>query len=446
MYDDCPPPNSTPPVATPVSLTGSSAASLLGVLVPSGAGAAPGLRFTLTGTPAALLVGAVTVIPSTVVLSGVQAFATISLSDTPITPQFAGLRGVRTTNGLGYFGGVPTVPPPPTPPTGYLNIINLIKGLQVTTGPYAGVYETVPNGQGNWYNGNVALMSICKYLTIVDLGTYVLPYLDLYINQLNGNGSISDIQFNSGRANTSDATPVDSANDDNYAATFLSLVRRYLTASQNWTWYDTNKAKLLIIADNNILGNRRTNGLVASFQYPRRTSLDVGLLSNNVEDYAGLTDLVSILTERGDATSAQRFSTAMPQLSSAVDTLRVATGQFSPGYLAKDSDLVLSSIFYPNVVSHAYMQASGMSSLSNRFTANYAYVNANAPGWENCNYDSAPWAVLGLSAALQLDTTKANAQLSIIDGLYTANPASIGINELGMYQRIKSVLAGSAPT
>ena len=110
MYDDCAPPNSTPPVATPVSLTGSSAASLLGVLVPGSTGAAPGLTFNLNGISALLNAGSVAAIPSTVVLSGVQAFAVISLADTPITPQFAGLRGVRAINGLGYFGGVPTVP------------------------------------------------------------------------------------------------------------------------------------------------------------------------------------------------------------------------------------------------------------------------------------------------------------------------------------------------
>ena len=67
----------------------------------------------------------------------------------------------------------------------------------------------------------------------------------------------------------------------------------------------------------------------------------------------------------------------------------------------------------------------------------------NSPGWETGKLDPYPFAVLGLAAAAKCGlTTLAKAQQVSIEKSFIANRPMVSINELGFYQRTKSVLAG----
>ena len=66
----------------------------------------------------------------------------------------------------------------------------------------------------------------------------------------------------------------------------------------------------------------------------------------------------------------------------------------------------------------------------------------NSPGWETGKLDTDPFAVLGLAAAKGGLTTLAKAQQVSIEKSFIANRPMVSINELGFYQRTKSVLAG----
>ena len=66
----------------------------------------------------------------------------------------------------------------------------------------------------------------------------------------------------------------------------------------------------------------------------------------------------------------------------------------------------------------------------------------NSPGWESGKLDPYPFAVLGFAAAKRGLTTMAKAQQASIEKTFIANRPMITINELGFYQRTKSILSG----
>ena len=95
-----------------------------------------------------------------------------------------------------------------------------IKALRIPSGPYAGGYELAPNGGLNWYFANLGLVAIVPMLGAADLQSHVLPYLNLYLANVNAaTSTIADIELPYGRANTSVFKKVASDSDDTYAAT-----------------------------------------------------------------------------------------------------------------------------------------------------------------------------------------------------------------------------------
>ena len=71
-----------------------------------------------------------------------------------------------------------------------------------------------------------------------------------------------------------------------WTSTFVSLAARYLKATDNWAWWDANKAKLQAMMDANIVALQKSNGLCRVFQ-PFRVSpvANYGYMMNNAEDY-----------------------------------------------------------------------------------------------------------------------------------------------------------------
>ena len=82
--------------------------------------------------------------------------------------------------------------------------------------------------------------------------------------------------------------------------------------------------------------------------------------------------------------------------------------------------------------------------LSRFFDPAWNYLNAQSPQWEDGRYDPYPWAILGYTAAMRGLRAQATTQQASIEKLFTANRGLVTINELGFYQRTKSVLAGTA--
>ena len=335
--------------------------------------------------------------------------------------------------------------PAPSTPTAAggtgIQVVEAIKALRIPTGPYAGAYEIAPDGLSNWYFSNLGLISIVQYLGAAELDTYIRTYLDLYLSKLESNLSIRDVQFPFGRANPQVFTLVLADSDDSYAATLLTLATRYVRATENWTWWNQNKARLKDIAYRNILLSVKSNRLTSVFQAPRSQTNNAGYLMDNCEVYRGLRDFAALLHERGDVVDAAYYGSFASGIASALTTLFMpATSAFKMADLSTQSD----TSFYPGTSCQVFPQVFGVTELSPYYDRAWNFFNTNTVGWASGSLDPYPWAVLGLAAAKRGQTVLAQTQLASIEKTFSARRAMVTINELGFYQRTKSVLAGRA--
>ncbi|MBA2676662.1 MAG: hypothetical protein H0U68_23680 [Ramlibacter sp.] len=312
--------------------------------------------------------------------------------------------------------------------------------LRITSGPYAGGFVIAPNGKFNWYFAQLGLLPIVQYLSATNLETYIRPYLDLYLRSVNADYSIDDVEFPMGSYDYNNYRRVLSDSDDSYAATLLSLVARYLHASNNWAWWEANKAKLKTIAYRNIAMAVKPNGLTSVFQPGRNSANSIGYLMDNCEAYRGLRDFAGLLRERGDGDSAyyDNFATG---IGNALARLFQST---SAGFTPGDAYTSTLNIFYPGTTCQVFVQGFGVSECAPLFDSAWKYLNNYSPSWEDGRYDAYAWGVLGYVAAKRGMYTQAKAQMATIERQFAANRAMVTINELGFYQRTRSVLAGAA--
>lgn len=324
-------------------------------------------------------------------------------------------------------------------PVGGINSVAEIKALRIPTGPYAGAYEIAPNGLSNWYFTNLGLIAIVQYLDGPDLDKYIRTYLDLYISKLEPDMSIKDVQFPFGRADTSSINLVLADSDDSYAATTLSLAMRYLRASQNWAWWDKNKARFKDMAYRNIALAVKPNGLTSVFQAPRNQTNNAGYLMDNSEVYRGLTDFAATLKLRGDIADAAYYDSFAKNIATSLATLFSTT---TSAFRMADLSTQTETSFYPGTSCQVFPQVFGVSECSAYYDRAWNFLTANSQGWETGKLDPYPFAVLGLAAAKRGLTSLAKAQQLSIEKTFAANRPMITINELGFYQRTKSVLAG----
>lgn len=334
----------------------------------------------------------------------------------------------------------PPVTPPVVTPLAGINVLAEIKALRINSGPVAGGFEIAPNGRLNWYFANLGLLSIVRLLSAAELDTLILPYLKLYLSRLLPNQGIDDVNLPYGRANPSVITTVASDSDDAYAATFLSLATRYVRASGNWTWWEANKALIKQVAYRNLALTAKPSGLTSVFQSPRSQSNSIGYLMDNCEGYRGLRDLAALLRSRSELVDANYYDNLASNAAQGIvqQTFKSAAKAFT----ASDASPQPQSVFYPGTSCQIYAQAFGLVELAPLFDHGWAYLNQQSPGWETGRYDPYPWAILGQVAALRGQTTQARTQLAHIEQLFSTNRALVTINELGFYQRARSLLAG----
>jgi hypothetical protein len=219
----------------------------------------------------------------------------------------------------------------------------------------------------------------------------------------------------------------------------LTLAVRYLRASQNWAWWDQNKGRLKDMAYRNIALSVKPNGLTSVFQAPRNQTNNAGYLMDNSEVYRGLSDFSAMLRERGDVADATYYEQFAKNIATTMAGLfNASTSAFRMADLSTQTE----TSFYPGTTCQVFPQAFGVTELAAYYDRAWTFLNTNSPGWEKGTLDPYPWAVLGLAAAKRGQTTLANAQLASMEKTFASNRPMVTINELGFYQRTKSVLAG----
>jgi hypothetical protein len=319
-------------------------------------------------------------------------------------------------------------------------VVSYIKSLRINSGPYMGGYMIAPHGKFNWYFAQLGLLPVVQYMSRTDLETYIRPYLDLYLRSVNADWSIDDVDFPMGAYDLNNVHRVLSDSDDSYAATLLSLVARYLHASNNWAWWDANKAALKTIAYRNIALAVKPNGLTSVFQPGRNTLNSIGYLMDNCEVYRGLRDFAGVMRERGDA-DANYYDNFATGIGNAMARLFKSTaGGFTPG----DAFLTTETIFYPGTTCQVFLQGFGVSECAPLYDQAWNYLNRHSPSWEDGRYDPFPWAVLGFVAAKRGLYTQAKAQMAMMENKFATNRPLVTINELGFYLRMQSLLAGGS--
>lgn len=327
--------------------------------------------------------------------------------------------------------------PPPAPP---IDALAQIKALRITTGPLTYGYRIAPGGRLNWYFANLGLSAIVPYLSAAELDSHVRTYLDLYLSRLDRNGTIQDVNFND--AGLQDITLVPSDSDNSYAATLLTLVTRYLQASNNWTWWTLRKAMLRNLAEANIAALQKTNGLCRVFQSPQSSPVgNLGYLMNNVEDYRGLRDYASVLVQRGETADGNRYNSIATAIAQGITIVLWDSGR--SGFRVSDQDARAdTSSFYPGATCQVFPQAFNLSELSVHFSQAYQFLNTWKPQWTSEVYDPFPWAILGYVAAKRGDTARASLQMQATDSRFATAPQYLTINELGFYLRTRGILNG----
>jgi hypothetical protein len=333
-----------------------------------------------------------------------------------------------------------TTSPTTSPTPQVIDAVAELKALRITTGPLTNGYLVAPAGRLNWYFTHLGLLPIIQYLTAADLDTYIRKYLDLYLSRIEGNYIIQDVNFND--ATMQNITLVPSDSDNSYASTLLMMVARYLKATNNWTWWDANKAKIKNIAYANIAMLVKSNGLARVFQMSSTSTVaNYGYLMNNCEDYRGLREYAAILNLRGESTDANYYNNFATTIAQSINTILWDSGR--SGFKMSDQDLRADpTTFYPGTTCQAFPEAFGVSESATYFTQAYNFLNTNSPSWPDCVYDPYPWAVLGYVAAKRGDSTRAKTQMAAIEKLFVNNRAMVTINELGFYQRMKSLING----
>ncbi|SJM94916.1 hypothetical protein [Crenothrix polyspora] len=320
-----------------------------------------------------------------------------------------------------------------------IDAVNEIKKLRIKSGVFAGGYQIAPLGKLNWYFTNLGLVSIVPYLSTNDLDLYIRSYLDLYLNRLEANASIKDVVFKNGNP-LSGYDLLLSDSDDSYAVTFLSLVTMYIKASSNWTWWNKNKIKLKKVAYYNLAVPIKFNGLSSVFQSPRNKNNNTGYLMDNCEVYRGLRDFANMLRNTGDR-EADYYDTFANGIVTGITTylFDIANG----GFIPNDTVSVAETSFYAGTTCQVFPQAFGLVELSSYFGTAWNYLNTQTPTWQNGSYDPYPWSILGFVAAQRGFISQAKTQMQTINNLFVSNRGLVTINELGFYQKTKSILASA---
>ncbi|GAA4031519.1 hypothetical protein [Actimicrobium antarcticum] len=323
---------------------------------------------------------------------------------------------------------------------GLLDPVAEIKKLRIPSGTFTGAFLIAPAGRINWYFTNLGILPIIQYLSATDLDLYIRTYLDLYLRRLEANSAIQDINFTTTPTGAFQLILADS--DDSYAATTLSVVARYLHASQNWAWWDANKAKLKTMAYRNLTCAVKANGLTSVFQSPRSQTNSIGYLMDNCEVYRGLRDYAALLRERGEAVDANYYDSFANGIVARISASMFDTAR--SGFMSSDAETRAGTAFYADATCQVFPQAFGLSELSSYYDKAFNYMNRVTPNWQDGRYDDYPWAVLGYVAAKRGASAQAKTQMTRVEKLFTSNRGIVTINELGFYQRSKSLLSGRA--
>lgn len=206
----------------------------------------------------------------------------------------------------------------------------------------------------------------------------VQRHMDWYIAHLNADGTIDDYERKSGQLRSTGT--YDSA--DSYAATFFTIVARYLEAGGDIEWFHRNRADLDRI-ERMLISLTDTDGLTWA-----KKNYFLKYLMDNAEVYAGWLDWADALDRAGDPSAAAAARLRAAAVKEGLERFRQKDGQWAWGLdrlgLHRRSS---TRKFYPDAVAQIFPVAWGLT----EGTDDFDRFDEAQPLWRALGASDFPW-------------------------------------------------------
>lgn len=262
------------------------------------------------------------------------------------------------------------------------------------------------------YFANLAALAM---LSFRDGRAAVRQYLEWYvahINELDRFGLAGTIYDYVRQGETWVAT-ADYDSADSYAATFLSLVAAYTSASGDLSFARQRQGELQIVADV-LLKLQDKDGLM--WAKPRYY---VKFLMDNAENYRGLRDGADLMRQLGHEELAASYQAAADRVAAGIERrLWIPQKQaYAWALYGRWWARQPRERWYPDTVAQLFPIVFGVVlPEGERAQVLYGYLNEKYPNWVAGEFDDRfPWAILALVAATMQDKERAVAYLDNVN-------------------------------
>ncbi|MBI1969565.1 hypothetical protein HYS48_02625, partial [Candidatus Woesearchaeota archaeon] len=185
---------------------------------------------------------------------------------------------------------------------------------------------------------------------------------------------------------------------DSYAATFLSLVRKYYDATGDLQFIQDNLADLKVVAGA-IDATLQPDGLTWA-----KKDYQIKYLMDNVEVWQGYSDFAYLLTLVDDPAAAQ-YSAKANQVRNGIEAnlWDTVNQQYYPHF----GGAMNWNTFYPNATANMWPLIFNLPEAEARTNALWQKFITNHPTWKTNQADAFPWTAHALAAIEAGDTTTA---------------------------------------
>jgi hypothetical protein len=318
--------------------------------------------------------------------------------------------------------------------------------------PFSGAMNIYPDNDAaaapwlDWYFCNLGL---CAFVSSHpnQVKAYMQRYLD-YVVQLNAtpgsNWRIKRFNLNADKRTVNAATVVDSDSDDAYASTFVRLACLYRKANPGDGWFVTNLPKLKNLMYANVITQTRANGLVRA----KQQGYDIGFLEDNVENWAGLKELVEALIAVNDSQSEINYYAAWREaILNAIHTH--LWDEANQRWKTSDADPPDHPAFFEDIHCQIFPELydlphpSGSAEAQRRYDAAWVYFNQEKPQWWTDVWAGVPLSHLDMAvvAAKRGETDHARNHLEVALSRWIPvgdDPRGTVISEIGYWQQLLS--------
>lgn len=197
---------------------------------------------------------------------------------------------------------------------------------------------------------------------------------------------------------------------DSYAATFLTLVFNYATATGDTSFVEDNLQGIVDVAEV-LIKLQDKDGLIWA-----KPKYYVKFLMDNAENYRGLRDAELLMHYFGRADLAERYGQAASLVAQGMEKKLWLEDQqvYAWALYGRWWQRVPKKKWYPDTIGQIYPVVFGVvDPLSDRASHLYAYLNLHYPEWTKGRFDDRfPWTVLALMATMMRDDARAVEYLS----------------------------------